>query len=211
MTFVYFHWKQMIKLRYQFFRSDEYIQSFYARTLMVTKVPKQLQSDEGLRSLFASLQIPYPTTSVHIGRRVGRLPELIKYHNDAVCELEQVLVTYLRGGKIGKKRPTITKGGFLGIGGQKMDAIDFYSNKLQNTERAIEDWRMKIDTRKAEPYGFASMAAVPYAHIVAKMLRGKRKQGTIIQLAPNPKDIVRHPSSPFLLSPHIFRHRSGRI
>ncbi|KZT39324.1 DUF221-domain-containing protein [Sistotremastrum suecicum HHB10207 ss-3] len=190
MGFTYFHWKRMVELRYQFFRSDEYVQSFYARTLMVSKVPKQLQSDEGLRSLFASLQVPYPTTSVHIGRRVGRLPELIKYHNDAVCELEQVLVTYLRGGKIGKKRPTITQGGFLGIGGKKVDAIDFYTNKLRNTERAIEDWRMKIDTRKAEPYGFASMAAVPYAHIVAKLLRGKRKQGTIIQLAPNPKDII---------------------
>ena len=34
------------------------------------------------------------------------------------------------------------------------------------------------------------MAAVPYAHIVANMLRGKRLKGASVALAPNPKDIV---------------------
>lgn len=36
------------------------------------------------------------------------------------------------------------------------------------------------------------MAAVPYAHVVAKMLKGKHPKGTSIELAPNPKDIVRY-------------------
>ena len=54
----------------------------------------------------------------------------------------------------------------------------------------MDDYRGQIDTRKAENYGFASMAAVPYAHIVANMLRKKRVKGTTITLAPNPKDIV---------------------
>lgn len=35
------------------------------------------------------------------------------------------------------------------------------------------------------------MAAVPYAHIVAKILSNKHPKGTDIALAPNPKDIVR--------------------
>jgi hypothetical protein len=35
------------------------------------------------------------------------------------------------------------------------------------------------------------MAAVPYAQAVAKMLQGKHPKGTRIELAPNPKDIVR--------------------
>lgn len=34
------------------------------------------------------------------------------------------------------------------------------------------------------------MAAVPYAHIVANMLRHKHPKGATITLAPNPKDIV---------------------
>ncbi|KAG1809495.1 hypothetical protein EV424DRAFT_1375488 [Suillus variegatus] len=28
------------------------------------------------------------TSSVHIGCKVGRLPELIEYHNTTICELE---------------------------------------------------------------------------------------------------------------------------
>ncbi|KIJ65940.1 hypothetical protein HYDPIDRAFT_87248 [Hydnomerulius pinastri MD-312] len=190
MFFVWRNWKEMLRLRQDWFRSPEYMQSFYARTLAVTHVPKKFQSDEGIRAIFESVQVPYPTTSVHVGRKVGRLPELIEYHNTAVRELEQVLVTYLKGGTIAKERPHIRIGGFLGMGGVKRDAIDFYTAKLKRTEQAIEDYRQQIDTRKAENYGFASMAAVPYAHIVANILRSKHPKGTDVVLAPNPKDII---------------------
>ncbi|TCD66737.1 hypothetical protein EIP91_000978 [Steccherinum ochraceum] len=190
MGFVWYHWKVVVSLRRQWFRSPEYMQSFYARTLMLNDVPRKLQSDEGIRAIFDSTQAPYPTTSVHIGRSVGKLPELIEFHNQAVRELEHNLVKYLKNGRIGKKRPTIRIGGFLGMGGKKMDAIDYYTAKLQRTEAAVEQYRSQIDTNKAEKYGFASMAAVPYAHIVANMLRRKKVKGTIIHLAPNPKDII---------------------
>lgn len=126
MYFIWQNWTHMLRLRQEWFRSPEYLESFYARTLIVTDVPKKYQSDEGIRAIFESVQVPYPTTSVHVGRKVGRLPELVEYHNTAVRELEQVLVTYLRGGRIAKERPTIRIGGFLGMGGVKRDAIDFY-------------------------------------------------------------------------------------
>lgn len=188
---VYIHWREMVRLRRDWFRSPEYLQSFYARTLAILHVPKENKSDEGLRQLFAGLRVPYPTTSVHIGRKVGQLPDLIEYHNTTVRELEEVLVKYLRNGRLGKKRPTIRVGGTCGCGGMRRDAIDFYTAKLRRTEAAIEEYRNRVDTHKAENYGFASMAAVPYAHVVAKILQGKHPKGTDITLAPNPKDIVR--------------------
>ncbi|KAF8161319.1 hypothetical protein B0H34DRAFT_840484 [Crassisporium funariophilum] len=184
------HWRAMIRLRHKWFRSPEYLQSFYARTLQVRRVPKKNQSDEGLKAIFEVVKVPYPTTSVHIGRKVGRLPELIDYHNQTVREFEEVLVKYLKGGRIKAKRPSIRVGGTCGCGGQKKDAIEFYTAKLKRTEAAIEEYRTQIDTRKAENYGFASMAAVPYAHIVAKMISGKHPKGTDVDLAPNPKDII---------------------
>ncbi|KAF8520851.1 DUF221-domain-containing protein [Gautieria morchelliformis] len=192
MFLVFINWRTMVRLRHMYYRSPEYTQSFYARTLIVHRVPKALQSDQGLKSLFASLSIPYPATSVHIARRVGRLPELIKYHNDAVRDLEAVLVRYLKDGKADHKRPTVTVGGFLGMGGTKKDAIDFYTNRIRNAERSIQEAREQIAASqgKAERYGFASMAAVPYAHIVAYMLRNKHPKGTRIESAPNPKDII---------------------
>jgi calcium permeable stress-gated cation channel len=205
---VWFHWNAMVRLRAQFFRSPEYTQSFYSRTLIVMRVPRKLQSDEGIRAIFDSVQVPYPTTSVHIGRRVGNLSHLIDVHNNTVREFEQVLVHYLKGGKIGKKRPTIHLGGFLGFGGEKRDAIDYYtcvvynvfmplvtyhivnSERLTRTEQAVEAYRAQIDGRKPENYGFASMAAIPYAHIVAQLLERKSPKGADVSLAPNPKDIV---------------------
>ncbi|EIM85025.1 DUF221-domain-containing protein [Stereum hirsutum FP-91666 SS1] len=192
---IWYNWREMVRLRRQWYRSPEYVQSFYARTLAITKVPKKLQSDEGIRAIFESVQVPYPTTSVHIGRRVGRLPELIEFHNQTVRELEQILVRYLKGGKLAKERPMIRHGGFMGMGGRKEDAIDYYTSrthsaKLQRTERAVEEARAQIENRKPENYGFASMAAVPYAHIVAQMLEKKHPKGTYIELAPNPKDII---------------------
>ncbi|EGO00856.1 hypothetical protein SERLA73DRAFT_50768, partial [Serpula lacrymans var. lacrymans S7.3] len=205
MYFVWKNWKEMLALRHEWFRSPEYIDSFYARTLAITRVPRSYQSDEGIRAIFESVQVPYPTTSVNIGRRVGKLPELIEYHNTAVKELEQVLVTYLKGGHIAKERPTIRIGGWCGMGGVKKDSIDFYTAKLKRTELAITEYRAHIDTRKPENYGFASMAAVPYAHIVANILRGKHPKGTDVVLAPNPKDIIWQnlPMSPA----EIFRNR----
>lgn len=186
--FVYFHWNAMVRMRGTWFRSPEYTDSFYARTLMIQGVPKKFQSDEGIRAIFQSTRVPYPTTSVHVGRRVGQLPELIEKHSDAVRELEHVLVGYLKGGKLGKKRPTVTLGG--GCGGKKVDAIDYYTKKLQAAEKAVDDYRRQIDDRKPENYGFASLAAVPYAHIVANLLKHKKPKGTDVILAPNPKDII---------------------
>lgn len=86
---------------------------------MITGVPKKMQSDDGLRNLFSGLGMPYPTTSVHIGHQVEKLPDLVEFHNETVREFEKILVRYLKGGKLGKKRPTITIGGWLGFGGEK--------------------------------------------------------------------------------------------
>lgn len=127
MGFVWKNWKDVVGLRKTWFQSPEYTQSFYARTLMLDGVPKKYKSDEGIRAIFDSTQAPYPTTSVHIGRAVNNLPELIELHNANVRELEKALVKYLKGGKIGKERPTIRIGGFMGCGGEKKDAIDLYT------------------------------------------------------------------------------------
>nr|GAT56348.1 DUF221-domain-containing protein [Mycena chlorophos] len=190
MAFVYMNWVQMVSLRRAWYRSPEYLSAFFARTLAVRHVPKSYQSDEGLKQIFDTVRVPYPTTSVHIGRKVGKLPELIEYHNQTVRELETYLVRYLKGGVLGKKRPTIRIGATCGCGGQKKDAIDFYTEKLKRTEAAIEDYRQHFHEHKPENYGFASMAAVPYAHVVAKILSHKHPKGTDIDLAPNPKDII---------------------
>ncbi|POW10351.1 hypothetical protein PSTT_06120, partial [Puccinia striiformis] len=142
-------------------------------------------------TLLTQLHIPYPTTAVHIGRRVGMLAFLIERHNQTVRDLEQVLVTYLKGGKPSATRPTIRIGRkFLGFGGRKVDKIDFYTAKIKQYELKIAASRDAISDRKPENYGFASFAAVAYAHLVAKKLGRKRIKGVAFSLAPPPQDII---------------------
>lgn len=86
------------------------------------------------------------------------------------------------------------------------------SDRLKRTEQSVEAYRAQIDTRKPEKYGFASMAAVPYAHIVAQLLLNKRPKGAEINLAPNPKDIVSEIVHAFgVLIPILFYTDLGKL
>jgi calcium permeable stress-gated cation channel len=123
---VRYNWSVMVDLRAQYFLSPEYLHSFDP-TLTVTHIPETSQSEEGVRALLNSVKVPYPITDVHIGRRLEDLPRLIKVHNNTIRKLEQKMVRYLKGGKFGKKRPTVRVGGFLGMGGEVRDAIDHYT------------------------------------------------------------------------------------
>lgn len=118
------------------------------------------------------------------------MPDLIDTHSDKVKQFEQCLTTYIKRGANPDKRPKITKGGCLGTGGEKYDAINEYRTVLSRLEQQIWTARSQIDLKKPQSYGFASFARVPYAHMVAQKLGGKSVQGARIQLAPQPKDII---------------------
>ena len=127
MILVYSHWRSMYQLRNEWFRSPEYQHLFYARTLCITNIPPKLQSDAGLWKIFDALQLPYQVTSVHIGRRAGALPGLIAEHDSAVLGLEQVLAEYEEADKLTSERPILVLGGFWGIGGRSVDAVEYYT------------------------------------------------------------------------------------
>lgn len=159
----------------------------------ITQVVKGYQSDGGLSNLLNSLSIPYPTTAVHIGRRVHGLPELIEQHNEAVEQLEHVLTSYFEKGA--KSRPTIRVGAngkkrSCAAGGERVDAIDYLTGRIKRLEDRVEQARQTLGDRKPENYGFASFESVPYAHMVARTLDGKRKHKAHFELAPQPHDIL---------------------
>lgn len=173
------------KLRWQYFRSDEYQNSLHSRSLLITQINKHNQSDQGVNNLLRTLAIPYPTTAVHIGRKVGTLPELIEAHNNAVRKLEGVLTQYFKNpDRLPTNRPTMR------VKRKKVDAVDFLTAKIQRFEERIEGARQDAQKTRPTNYGFASFEAVPFAHIVARKLEGKSKQGTHFQLAPQPQDII---------------------
>lgn len=86
---------------------------------------------------------------------------MVEDHNQAVKDLEQYLVKYLKNGQMAKNRPTMTKGGFLGIGGEKkvgfpaymdvsrltrQDAIDYYAKEIKFLRDKIDAKRQAIDS-----------------------------------------------------------------
>jgi hypothetical protein len=78
----------------------------------------------------------------------------------------------------------------MGIGGERVDAIDYLTNQINRVEAAVMHQRETIQEKKPEMYGFASLAAVPYAHAAAKVLKGKKPGGMRIALAPPPTGII---------------------
>ncbi|KAF8911479.1 hypothetical protein CPB84DRAFT_1841987 [Gymnopilus junonius] len=190
MFLVYFHWRAVYRLRNEWFHSPEYRHLFYARTLSITNIPPRLQSDAGLYKIFNALQLPYQVTSVHIGRRVGALPDLIAEHDSAVIGLEQVLAEYSEGDQLASERPIIVLGGLWGMGGRSVDAIEYYTARIKHAEAAVQQYYAQLNLQRAENYGFATMASIPAAHAAARELRGDHPKGITVELAPNPKDII---------------------
>jgi hypothetical protein len=117
------------------------------------------------------------------------------------------------------KRPIVRIGGFLGCyGGANVDAINYYSELVQELQEKITVARSHISSSKKTNYGWISYDKVSWAHANAKHLASsssplrslpqrlsKGLQPTI-ELAPQPKDII---WSNLAMNEHI--RRSKRI
>lgn len=129
MALIYYHWRAMYYLRQEWFQSAEYQHAFYARTLLVTNIPPRYRSEEGLWRIFEGMNLPYQVTSVHIGKNVGQLPQLVREHNDNVEGFEKLLVKHGKHDPGFQERPTIKVGGFgfLGLCETRQDAVKVMS------------------------------------------------------------------------------------
>lgn len=85
--FVATNYEHMVRLRWEYFRSDEYQNSLHTRSLLVTQVKKPFQTDEGIAQLLTSLAIPYPTSAVHVGRRVGARTSPPPHHRSVLTSV----------------------------------------------------------------------------------------------------------------------------
>jgi hypothetical protein len=182
---------------------------------MITQVPSEYRTDEGLVRLMGQLKvdgikIAQQIDCTSIGRKLDNFPDMVEKHNDAVRNLENALVKYLKGGKVASKRPRTRVGGFLGMGGEKKDAIEHYSKMVKTLRDRIDAKRADIEAlirrdRQAkksrrggefkshgENYGFVTMKTISEAHRIARAHRGSKKElrGAEIQLAPEPKDLI---------------------
>ncbi|KAI8379715.1 uncharacterized protein BYT42DRAFT_569744 [Radiomyces spectabilis] len=186
------NYRDYVELRRRYFESNEYQQSTHARTLMVTNVPAALQSDQALARWVDTLGLKYPPQQVLIGRRNHELAKCVEQHDAAVRKLEILLSNHLKDGTvIMGKRPMIR----VKRGEPKVDAIEYYSERVETLSEKINNIRSHIASSKATNYGWISYSHVSWAHANAKQLASRSSVfGTDsrirIELAPQPKDIV---------------------
>ncbi|PGH35174.1 hypothetical protein GX50_01986 [[Emmonsia] crescens] len=192
----YFLWRNyrvVSTLRRHYFESPEYQKSLHARTLLVRHIPPDFRTDEGLLRLTDEIN---PTPSIpraSIGRNMKELPKLIAEHEKVVRQLEEVIAKYFKNpDRLPSKRPTCrpSKEYQTEHGSDKVDAIDYLTDRIRDLEAEIKYVRESIDTLNAMPYGFASWESIANAHVAAYAARNKHPKGTTISLAPRPNDII---------------------
>ncbi|CAK7233613.1 hypothetical protein SCUCBS95973_008652 [Sporothrix curviconia] len=194
--FLWWNYRKVLKLRREYFASQEYQMSLHSRTLMLYDIPKQLSSDEGIARIIDEVAPNSSFSRTAIARNVKILPELIKGHEKAVRALEKVLAKYLKDPQnLPPARPmckpsskdhsydTYPKG-------QKVDAIEYLTQRIKDLEIEIKEVRQSVDKRNTMSYGFASYSDISEAHSIAYAARKTRPQGATIRLATRPNDII---------------------
>lgn len=124
------------------------------------------------------------------------LPQLIEEHGKTVRKLEKVLAIYLKDPSNlpasrpvclpSKKDPSYS----TYPAGQKVDAIEYLTQRIKVLEIEIKEVRLKVDKRGSMGYGFASYADISEAHSIAYTCRKKKPHGATVTLAPRPNDII---------------------
>ncbi|KAG0640851.1 hypothetical protein HOY80DRAFT_1040774 [Tuber brumale] len=194
MYFLWRNYKAILKLRQNYFESDEYQASTHSKTLMITDIPKSYRSDGGIDKIIGGLSIPDDGDGRSlIGRNVKDLPELIEEHATAVKQLESYLAKYLKNpDNLPPTRPLCkpSKKDKSMRHDTKVDAIEYYGGRIKELEDKIKNVRETIDSRDALQYGFVSYPSISRAHVAAKAARGKHPKGTSIMLAPRSNDII---------------------
>ncbi|KAF6842221.1 DUF221 domain-containing protein [Colletotrichum musicola] len=216
MGFLWWNYRKVMLLRRRYFESEEYLNSLHARTLMVSipkghcVVEKDRCSDEGIARIVDEVVPNSSFARTAIARNVKDLPALIEQHDHTVRKLESVLAKYLKKPnqlpaarpmcKPSKKDPSFS----TYPQGQKVDAIEYLTQRIKELEIEIKEVRASVDKRSSMPYGFASYSDIGEAHNIAYACRKKRPHGTVITLAPRPNDIIWNNLS---LSPAVRRWR----
>ncbi|ODQ68194.1 DUF221-domain-containing protein [Nadsonia fulvescens var. elongata DSM 6958] len=204
--FIYRTYKQVIDMRRHAFASPNYQNALFMRTLLALEVPNKYRiNDDQLKRLFDKTLtdgklVPNchkEVRMVNIGRDSKGLEQLIAKHRGTVEDLESVLAKYLKHADIGrlpKKRPMMKPykddRARLNLGKQKIDTIRYLTGRLEFLEQEIKKTRNVIDSGTTLPYGFASYDTAQSCHMVASILKNKRKGKLLARLAPRPEDII---------------------
>lgn len=194
--FLWWNYRKVVALRRAYFESDAYQRSLNARTLMMFDIPDNMRSDEGIARIIDEVAPSSSFSRTAIARDVKDLPSLIDQHAETVKALEKVLAKYLKDphnlpAARPVCRPSRKHAVYAGYPqGQKVDAIEYLTERIKRLETEIREVRLSVDKRSSMNYGFASYVDMAEAHAIAFAARKSHPYGATIKLAPRPEDII---------------------
>ncbi|KAJ1667897.1 hypothetical protein IW140_005696 [Coemansia sp. RSA 1813] len=183
--FFYFIWREykvFERDRQNYFSSPAYLRKLQSRTIMVTRVPADMQTNSQLQARFTEYSPSYPPTQVSIARKIGELQELIDKHEKMVRKLEKVLCKYLAGDYTNKPRPQMK------FNGAMVDSIEHYTQEIEGLEELISRARQESETFTPTSVAFLSYPTPQIAHFAKRSMH--RTKPMIATLAPHPKEVI---------------------
>ncbi|OAD72878.1 hypothetical protein PHYBLDRAFT_113255, partial [Phycomyces blakesleeanus NRRL 1555(-)] len=202
---IFYNYRAHVLFRKSYFETKDYQQATHARTLMILNVPAAMQSDTALGNWITSMDLPFPFLHASIGRHDSQLTKSVEEHEKAVRKLELLLSNHLLQGN--KKNLTLITRPMMRTKwfgrGQKVDAIEYYSSRIQTLRQAITQLRSDTASdKRTTNYGWIVFSKPFMAHAVAQRLSAPSSpllslprrlvQGAKprVELAPPAKDLV---------------------
>ena len=172
--FLWANYRAILRLRRTYLDSTEYQRSLHSRTLLMTDIPQDLRTDDGIVKIAEEVKASRDLPRAAIARNVKELPELIEEHEQTVRNLEKILAKHLKNpDQLPTQRPTCkaSKNDKAYKKGQSVDAIEYLTSRIKELETEIKEVRLQIDKRNPLSYGFATYESIAEAHGTAHAAR----------------------------------------
>lgn len=183
--FLWINFASVLKLRRNIFLSTEHQSKLENRSVLVTDIKKAARSKQGLRTFAAGLSSETPS-AVSLGTSVKRIESMMESHRHAVLSYEKASFDHEKALHKGKVTPTVKLND-----GRTVDAVAHWREQVDKYERNISLERAQA-RQELHPlsYGFISYSHQSTAHQIIKTRKEHRTDGSGLQLAPSPIDII---------------------
>ncbi|XP_043689359.1 calcium permeable stress-gated cation channel 1-like isoform X2 [Telopea speciosissima] len=157
-------------------------------TVLVKNVP--LDPDESISELvehFFLVNHPGHYLTHQVVYNANKLSKLVEEKKKMQNWLDYFQLKYSRNKSV---KPSM-KTGFLGLWGEKMDAIDFYTSKIDQLSKDIEAEREKIrnNPKSIMPAAFVSFKTRWGAAVCAQTQQSRNPTTWLTEWAPEPRDV----------------------
>ncbi|KAI5857772.1 hypothetical protein BZA05DRAFT_441079 [Tricharina praecox] len=212
----YFLWKQteeVVQVRQTYLGNQATVTD---KTVKLSGIPEELRSEGVLKEHIEKLAIG-AVEKITICRQWGDLDQLLNERSSTLRKLEEVYTVYHarkgRRGMIGDSserqfdesggeeeghsllerrpsyRPQLTlRYGKLKLRTKKVDALDYYTDKLQDLDDQITEARQK--EYRATPLAFVTMKSVSSAQVATQVLMDPTPGAMVARPAPSPSDVI---------------------